>query len=112
MAPSFSHSGTERTGAQGVDGVNVISGAVVAAGVRIHQKLGPGLLESVYEVVLARDLVRLGFRVERQRAVSFEFKGTTFEDALRPDLINHTSLSKSRPLGRWTRCLSANCSPT
>jgi iron complex transport system substrate-binding protein len=87
MAPSFSHSGTESTGAQGVDELNVISGAVVAAGVRIHRKLGPGLLESVYEVVLARDLVRLGFRVERQRAVSFEFEGTTFEDAFRPDLI-------------------------
>lgn len=87
MAPSISHGGTESTGAQGVDDLNVISGAVVAAGVRIHQKLGPGRLESVYEVVLARDLARLGFRVERQRAVSFEFEGTTFEDAFRPDLI-------------------------
>jgi iron complex transport system substrate-binding protein len=37
--------------------------------------------------VLARDLVRLGFRVERQRAVSFEFEGTTFDDAFRLDLI-------------------------
>ena len=36
---------------------------------------------------MARDLARLGFRVERQRAVSFEFEGTTFEDAFRPDLI-------------------------
>ena len=70
-----------------MDDLNVISGAVVAAGVRIHQKLGPGLLESVYEVVLARDLARLGFRAERLRAVSFEFEGTTFEDAFRPDLI-------------------------
>ena len=92
MAPSFSHSGTESTGAEGVDELNVISGAVVAAGVRIHQKLGPGLLESVYEVVLARDLVRLGFRVERQRAVSFEFEGTTFEDAVRPDLITNKTV--------------------
>lgn len=74
-------------GGKGVDQLNVISGAVVAASVRIHQKLGPGLLESVYEVVLARDLVRLGLRVERQKAVSFEFEGTIFEDAFRPDLI-------------------------
>jgi hypothetical protein len=44
-----------------VDELNMITGAVIAAGVRIHRKLGPGLLESVYEVVLARDLVRLGF---------------------------------------------------
>jgi iron complex transport system substrate-binding protein len=45
-----------------VDELNMITGAVIAAGVRIHRKLGPGLLESVYEVVLARDLVRLGSR--------------------------------------------------
>jgi GxxExxY protein len=70
-----------------VDELNIISGAVVNAGVRIHQKLGPGLLESVYEVVLARDLVRLGFRVERQKSITFEFEGTIFNDAFRPDLI-------------------------
>jgi iron complex transport system substrate-binding protein len=70
-----------------VDELNMITGAVIAAGVRIHRKLEPGLLESVYEVVLARDLVRLGFIVERQKAISFEFEGTTFEEAFRPDLI-------------------------
>ena len=59
----------------------------IGAGVRIHQKLGPGLLESVYEVILARDLVRRGFRVERQKPVTFRFEGTLFEDAFRPDLI-------------------------
>jgi len=59
-----------------MDQLNVISGVVVSAGVRIHQKLGPGLLESVYEVVLARDLVRLGLCVERQKRVTFEFEGT------------------------------------
>jgi hypothetical protein len=44
-----------------VDELNLITGAVIAPGVRIHRKLGYGLLASVYEVVLARDLVRLGF---------------------------------------------------
>jgi iron complex transport system substrate-binding protein len=70
-----------------VDALNVITGAVIAAGVRIHRKLGPGLLESVYEVILARDLTRLGFHVERQKPITFEFEGTTFESAFRPDLI-------------------------
>ena len=70
-----------------VQQLNFISGAVVSAGVRIHQKLGPGLLESVYEVILARDLVRFGFHVQRQKAISFEFEGTLFSDAFRPDLI-------------------------
>lgn len=69
--------------------LNYISGAVVSAGVRIHRALGPGLLESVYEVILARDLTRLGFRVERQKAISFVFEGTLFEEAFRPDLISN-----------------------
>jgi GxxExxY protein len=75
-----------------MDELNRVTGAVIAAGVRIHQKLGPGLLESVYEVVLARDLVRLGFRVERQKRVTFEFEGTTFEDAFRLDLLINNSI--------------------
>jgi GxxExxY protein len=67
--------------------LNSITGAVVTAGVRIHQKLGPGLLESVYDAILARDLERMGYRVERQKIVNFMFEGTLFEDAFRPDLI-------------------------
>jgi iron complex transport system substrate-binding protein len=58
-----------------VDELNMITGAVIAAGVRIHRKLGPGLLESVYEVVLARDLVRLGFIVERQKGGQLRVRG-------------------------------------
>ena len=64
-----------------------ITHAVIGAGIRIHQKLGPGLLESVYEVILGRDLARLGYRVERQKPISFEFEGIRLVDAFRPDLI-------------------------
>jgi GxxExxY protein len=75
-----------------MDQLNFLSGVVVSAGIRIHQKLGPGLLESVYEVVLARDLIRLGLCVERQKPVTFQFEGTVFEDAFRPDLIVNNTL--------------------
>lgn len=85
--PSFSHRVTESTGAQLEEQLNFITGAIVSAAVRIHQKLGPGLLESVYEVILARDLSRAGFFIERQKPISFEFEGTLFHDAFRPDLI-------------------------
>ena len=57
-----------------------ITGAIVDASLRIHRDLGPGLLESVYEAVLARALERRGFRVERQRSVRFEYDGMVFED--------------------------------
>jgi iron complex transport system substrate-binding protein len=64
-----------------------ITGAIVDAAYRLHTGLGPGMLESVYEVVLARDLARQGFNVERQRALSFDYEGLHFDDMLRVDLL-------------------------
>ncbi len=64
-----------------------ITGAIVNTAFNLHVALGPGLLESVYEAVLARHLARQGFLVDRQRAVSFEYDGLRFEDAFRVDLL-------------------------
>lgn len=64
-----------------------ITGAIVDSAVKIHQALGPGLLESVYEVVLARELVRRGLRVERQKPIRFEYDGLIFEEGFRADLL-------------------------
>ena len=64
-----------------------ITGAIVDAAVRIHKELGPGLLESVYEVVMTRVLERRGFRVQRQKTICFEYDGLVFEDAFRVDLL-------------------------
>jgi iron complex transport system substrate-binding protein len=67
--------------------IDEVSGGIVDAAVHVHRGLGPGLLESVYEAVLARELQRRGFRVERHRAFDFEFEGMRFENALRLDLL-------------------------
>ncbi|MEJ2678788.1 MAG: GxxExxY protein, partial [Gemmatimonadota bacterium] len=67
--------------------LNPITGAIIDAAVRIHKRHGPGLLESAYELILARDLARRGYRVERQKPVSFEFEGLYFENTFRADLI-------------------------
>ncbi len=64
-----------------------ITGAIVDAALKIHMELGPGLLESVYEVVLARALERRGFRVERQKVIRFEYDGMVFEEGFRTDLL-------------------------
>ena len=64
-----------------------ITGAIVDASVKIHRDLGPGLLESVYEALLARELERRGFRVERQKVIRFEYDGMVFEQGLRVDLL-------------------------
>ena len=54
---------------------------------KLHAALGPGLLESVCEAVLCRDLQRRGLLVERQKLVSFEYDGMRFDDGLRIDLL-------------------------
>jgi iron complex transport system substrate-binding protein len=64
-----------------------ITGAIVDAALKIHMELGPGLLESVYEAVLARALERRGFRVERQKIIRFEYDGMVFEEGFRTDLL-------------------------
>jgi GxxExxY protein len=64
-----------------------ITGAVVDASLKIHMGLGPGLLESVYEAVLARALEQRGFRVERQKVIRFEYEGMVFEEGFRTDLL-------------------------
>lgn len=66
---------------------NDIGSVIVDCAVALHQDLGPGLLESVYEVTLARTLERRGLRVERQVAVAIEYAGEKFPEAFRADLM-------------------------
>ncbi|HXH38401.1 MAG TPA: GxxExxY protein [Thermoanaerobaculia bacterium] len=64
-----------------------ITGSIVDSAMRIHKGLGPGLLESVYELVLARALAVRGLPVERQKPICFEYDGIVFEDSFRVDLL-------------------------
>ena len=64
-----------------------ITEAIVDASLHIHRDLGPGLLESGYEAVLARTLEMRGFRVERQKVICFEYEGIVFEERFRADLV-------------------------
>jgi [acyl-carrier-protein] S-malonyltransferase len=70
-----------------VKDIDEISGDVVNLAIRLHRDLGPGLLESVYETVLARAVSSLGYYVERQKSVDIEFEGLKFEAAFRVDLM-------------------------
>lgn len=67
--------------------IDEISGAVLDVALSIHRNLGPGLLESVYEAVMAAKLAALGYRVVRQHAVDIEYEGMRFEAAFRIDLL-------------------------
>jgi len=64
-----------------------ITGTIVDAAFKLHNGLGPGLLESVYETVLHRDLEQRGLKAERQKLVSFDYEGLHFNEGLRIDLL-------------------------
>jgi GxxExxY protein len=70
-----------------LDDIDRISGDVLNLALRMHQELGPGLLESVYEMILAAKLATMGYFVERQKAVDVEYDGLRFEAAFRIDLL-------------------------
>jgi len=66
---------------------NEIGKIVVDAAVKVHMALGPGLLETVYEIVLAHELSRRGLQVDRQVPISIEYDGIKFDEGFRADLI-------------------------
>ncbi|MDQ1156583.1 GxxExxY protein [Sphingomonas sp. SORGH_AS 950] len=72
--------------------IETIAFDVIDLSLRLHRELGPGLLESVYETILAAKLSDMGYRAERQRAVDFSFDGLQFDGAFRIDLLIEGSL--------------------
>lgn len=66
---------------------NEIASIVLDVAFAAHTKLGPGLLESVYEVVLAHELKKKGLKVERQKPMPIIYDGVRFEEAFRADLV-------------------------
>jgi GxxExxY protein len=72
--------------------IDDLSGEVVDAAIRIHRELGPGLLESVHEMVLAGSVARRGLKVERQRPIDIVFDGVRYDAAFRIDLIVEDAL--------------------
>jgi GxxExxY protein len=64
-----------------------ITGEIVDAAVKVHQGIGPGLLEAVYESVLTKALEKRGIKVERQKPISFVYDDIPFNEGFRVDLI-------------------------
>lgn len=67
--------------------LNRITGTIIEESIEIHRELGPGLLETVYEAILARRLAKRGLRVARQRAIPLIYDGEVFEESYRLDLL-------------------------
>lgn len=66
---------------------NEIARQVVDAAYKVHTTLGPGLLESVYEIVLAHELKQRGLAVARQVPVSIQYDSIVFDEGFRADII-------------------------
>jgi GxxExxY protein len=66
---------------------NEIAKEIVNAAFKIHTRLGPGLLESVYETVLAYELTSRGLRVARQQAIPVIYDEIKMDDGFRADLL-------------------------
>ncbi|MEZ5744466.1 MAG: GxxExxY protein [Sphingomonadaceae bacterium] len=79
-----SHEGTKKSRE---DELERIARTVVDCGFHIHQDLGPGMLETAYEVILAAELQRNGLTVERQVPVRMEYKGLVVDNAFKIDLL-------------------------
>jgi hypothetical protein len=66
---------------------NEIAKHVVDAALKIHKRFGPGLLESVYEAVMAAELERRGLRVKRQQPIPVVYEDVRLDIGFRADLI-------------------------
>ncbi|MCK5602246.1 GxxExxY protein [Candidatus Pacearchaeota archaeon] len=66
---------------------NEIGRIVVDCAVAVHKELGPGLFETVYEVILASELEKRGLSVKRQLSIPIEYHGIKFDEGFRADIL-------------------------
>ena len=66
---------------------NEIGTKIVETATEIHKTLGPGLLETVYEIVMTNELLSQGLKVERQVPISIQYKTNKFTEGFRADII-------------------------
>jgi GxxExxY protein len=67
--------------------VEKVATATVDAAYKVHQTLGPGLLESVYELCLAHELRKRGLQVRTQLNLPIAYEDITIDSGLRPDML-------------------------
>jgi len=85
----LNHRDTENTEMNSADEhrINSITGAIIDCSIIVHKELGPGLLESVYEVCLLKELIDKGLSVKRQLALPVIYKGEKIDIDFKIDLL-------------------------
>ena len=66
---------------------NEIGTKIIASAIMVHRKLGPGLLENIYEIILSYELKKQGFNVTRQKPIPISYDGMVFNEAYKADII-------------------------
>jgi hypothetical protein len=98
-----------------MDGTDIerLAKIAVDCGFRIHDDIGPGLLETAYEAFLAARLAECGLRVEVQKPVPVKYRGVFIETPSAPtSLSTEGSSSRSSRWSGWPLYTQNNCSPT
>lgn len=72
--------------------VNDVSSRVIGAAMKVHSALGPGLLESAYEICLSHELRKAGLKVEAQVPISVVYDGIVLDAVYRIDLLVESNL--------------------
>jgi GxxExxY protein len=75
-----------------LENIEKLATVAVDCGYHLHCEIGPGLLESVYELLLCESLIERGLKVERQVSVPIKFKGIVIDNAFRADIIVERTL--------------------
>ena len=70
-----------------MEALNLISYDIIGAAYKVHSALGPGLLESTYEVCLEYELIKMGYKVERQKPLPVNYDGVQLDAGYRIDLL-------------------------
>ena len=84
--------------------INDVTAAIVDSAYRIHIEIGPGLFESVYEIVLADRLASRGLSVQRQIAIPIRIKDKVYDEGFRADLIvNHRVIVEIKSIEQLAR---------
>lgn len=72
--------------------LNSLSYEIIGAAYQVHSELGPGLLESTYEVCLEYELIKRGFKVKRQKALPVIYDDKKLDAGYRIDLLVEDSI--------------------
>ena len=84
--------------------INDLTREIIDSSYHIHNDLGPGLLESVYEICLYNELLWRGFKVQRQVPIKIAYKGITFQEGFSADLIvNDTVILELKSVSELTK---------